>query len=291
VRPRSLTVRGTHDLRLHVLEWSDAGPALLLLHGFGHSARVWDPFVPDLAGRFHVFALDARGHGDSEHDPEYRYHHASIAADLGAVLAGLRAERATLVAHSMSGYAALRFAAREPERVERLVLVDAGPELSGRPQRGEREPPETVYPSPEAYADALARQHPHTPRETLLRLARHWLRPDGEGRFVPRLDPAFLRPRASPDAPANRRSFDRARWAREETLRLWRCAERVRCPTLVVRGELSPMLSAATVARMVGEVMADATEVVIPGAGHAVMLDAPEPFRGALAGFLLADPG
>jgi pimeloyl-ACP methyl ester carboxylesterase len=58
----------------------------------------------------------------------------------------------------------------------------------------------------------------------------------------------------------------------------------------VVRGEHSPMLSAATVARMVGEVMQDARELVIPGAGHAVMLDAPEPFRRALADFLLAPP-
>jgi pimeloyl-ACP methyl ester carboxylesterase len=287
VRPRSLALRGAHDLALHLLEWSAEGPALLLAHGFGHSCRVWDPFVEALTPHYRVLALDARGHGDSAHDPEYRYHHAALAADLEAVLDGLGLPRATLVAHSMSGYAAIRLAAKRPARVERLVLVDAGAQLSGRASRHEGERPEPRYASPEDYAEALAASHPHTPRNTLVRLARHWLRDDGAGHLVPRLDPAFFRPRQHAGAPAHKRGFDRARWAREETARLWRYLAAVECPTLLVRGALSPLLSAETAARMVHEVMRDAREVVVEGAGHAVMLDRPEAFRDALAPFLL----
>lgn len=287
MQPKTLTVRGAHDLELRVLEWSQAGPPLLLLHGFGHSARVWDPFVPELAARYRVLAADARGHGDSDHDPEYRYHHASIARDIEALMRGLALPPASLVAHSMSGYAAIRFAAEQPERVERLVLVDAGAELSGRPRRNEREAPAPSYASPAEYARALARTHPQAPRETLAALAAHWLRPGKGGRLFPKLDPAFFQPRRSPAAPAHKRSFDRERWAREETQRLWRYLAALECPTLLVRGELSTMLSAATAARMVDEVMRDARQVVVPGAGHAVMLDAPESFRRALAEFLL----
>lgn len=286
--PLSHTVRGAHDLRLHVLEWGrrDAEP-LLLLHGFGHSARVWDPFVPDLVDRWRVIAPDARGHGDSEHDPEYRYHHAAVARDVEAILDGLDIARAAVVAHSMGGYAAIRFAAHHPQRVSRLVLVDAGAQLSDRAREAaEREPEDASYESAESYAAALARSHPRASREVLRRLAPHWLRPRPDGRLVPRLDPAFLRPRDSARAPAGKRAFDRARWAREETERLWRYLARIRCPTLVVRGERSPMLSAETAARMVHEVMSDAREVCIPGAGHAVMLDAPAPFRTALLAFL-----
>ena len=105
------------------------------------------------------------------------------------------------------------------------------------------------------------------------------------GRLVPKLDPAFLRPR-TPRDPENRRGFDRARWAREETERLWRYLAAIPCPTLVVRGEKSVILSAETSARMVGEVLPDGREVVVPGAGHAVMLDAPAAFRAALGEFL-----
>lgn len=289
MRPRSLTLRGAHDLELHLLEWSEAGPLLLLLHGFGHSCRVWDPFVDQLAPHYRVLALDARGHGDSAHDPEYRYHHATLAADLEALLDGLGLPRAALVAHSMNGYAAIHLAAKRPARVERLVLVDAGAQLPGRARRHERERAEPSYASPEDYAEALAASHPHTPRQTLVRLARHWLREGGEGRLVPKLDPAFFRPRQGAGTPAHKRAFDRARWAREETARLWRYLAAVECPTLLVRGELSPMLSAETAARMVDEVMRDARQVMVAGAGHAVMLDQPEAFRRALAGFLLPE--
>jgi len=287
VQPRSLQVRGAHDLRLHLLEWSREGSPLLLLHGFGHSCRVWDPFVADLAPRFRVLALDARGHGESEHDPSYRYHHAGLSRDIEAVLDALGIARTTLVAHSMSGYAAIRFGARHPERLQRLVLVDAGAQLSPRARESaERQAPDASWESPAEYAEWLARSHPLATRETLERLAGHWLRPGQAGRLVPKLDPAFLRPRSAPDAPAHKRRFDRARWAREETQRLWRDLAEIRCPTLLVRGARSPMLSAETAARMVEEVMADARQVVIPDAGHAVPLDNPEALGRALSEFL-----
>lgn len=293
MEPVSRQVRGAHDLTLHLLEWSSEGEPLLLLHGFGHSCRVWDPFVADLVSTHRVLALDARGHGDSDHDPEYRYHHAGVAKDIGAVLDDLGLEAATLVAHSMSGYAAIRFAAQEPARVRRLVLVDAGAQLSVRARQGaERQTPDRTFTSPAEYADVLAASHPLTPHDTLVRLASHWLEPRADGRLVPKLDPAFLRPRSSRDAPAAKRSFDRARWAEEETARLWRYLAEIRCPTLLVRGERSPMLSAETARRMVDEVLADGREISVPDAGHAVMLDAPEPFRLALVDFLgAASPG
>lgn len=287
MEPTSRHVRGHHDLRLHLLDWGRGEEPLLLMHGFGHSARVWDPFVADLVDRYHVLALDARGHGDSQHDPEYRYHHAGMAKDLEVVLDELGLESIVLVAHSMGGYAALRFVARHPERVHRLVLVDAGAQLASRARQSvERQAPDATYANEGEYVDAISSAHPFTPRETLLRLAPHWLRETEDGRLAPRLDPAFLKPRSSPDAPANKRAFDRKGWAREETERLWGYCAAVACPTLVMRGEHSPMLSAETTDRMVGQVMKDARAVCIPGAGHAVMLDAPETFRSALLEFL-----
>ena len=125
--PVSHAVQGAHGLQLHLLEWSRQGPALLFLHGFGHSARVWDDFVPGVASRYRTLALDARGHGDSDHDPGYRYHHAGITRDIESVVDALALETLSLVGHSMGGYASIRYAAHHPERVAKLVLVDAGP--------------------------------------------------------------------------------------------------------------------------------------------------------------------
>jgi pimeloyl-ACP methyl ester carboxylesterase len=285
-RPVSRRVPGSDGLWLALREWSDTGPPLVFLHGFGHDSHVWDPFAPDFAACYRTLALDARGHGDSDHDPQFRYHHAALARDIEAVLDALGGAPATLVAHSMSGYASIRVAARSPGRIERLVLVDAGPQLAAAARSGaEREPAEASYADPGEYARALARSHPRVDSATLERLARHWLRARPDGRLEPKLDPAFLRPRSAAD-PEHRRSFDRGRWAREETARLWKLLARVACPTLVVHGEHSPMLSRATVERMLG-VLADGRAVAVPGAGHAVLLEAPEAFRAALRDFLL----
>jgi pimeloyl-ACP methyl ester carboxylesterase len=273
---------------LHVLEWSRTGPPLLFVHGFGHVARIWDANAEHLADRYRTLALDARGHGDSDPDPQFRYHHAALTKDLESATAHLRLDGVTVVAHSMGGYAAIRFASRQPERVARLVLVDAGPQLSASSRAAasaEREPPDASYASAEEFARVLARRHPRARPDALARLAPHALRRRSDGRFVPKMDPTFLRPKSASD-PAHRRSFDRERWAREETERLWEHLGRVRCPTLVIRGEHSPMLSAATVDRMVNEVLADGRAAVVPGAGHAVMLDAPEAFAAALYPFL-----
>jgi pimeloyl-ACP methyl ester carboxylesterase len=289
LQPSARRVPGAHGLSLHLLEWSRDGTPLLLLHGFGHSARIWDPFVPDLATRYRTLALDARGHGDSDRDPEFRYNHAAVTRDVEAVVEHLGLERFVLVAHSMGGYASIRYSARHPERVLRLALVDAGPELSTRSRsaRGaERAGVDRSFASPEAYAAVLARLYPGTEMPTLLHLARHWLRPRQDGGYEPKLDPTFLRPKSAAD-PENRRRFDRAAWAKQEEARLWDCVARIRCPTLVVRGERSNMLSEATQRRMVDEVLADGCSVTIPGAGHALMLDAPEALRAALGAFLL----
>ena len=287
--PLARRLPGAHGLMLNLLEWSREGTPLLLLHGFGHSARVWDPIVPALARRYRVLALDARGHGDSDHDPEFRYDHAAVTRDLEAVLEALGVDRLVLVGHSLGGYAAIRFAARHAEALEKLVLVDAGPELSGASRAGRAERPERPDPSFESaqqYAALLGRLHPRAPARHLESLARHWLREREDGRLVPKLDPAFIRPKSARD-PENRRTFDRARWAREETARLWNGLHAVRCPVLVVRGEHSPMLSADTVEKMLADGLRDGRAVTIPEAGHAVPVDAPGPLADALAEFLL----
>lgn len=308
---RLIRVSGADGLTLAAWDYGGAGPVVCFVHGFGHDHHVWDEIAPAFVGQFRVIALDLRGHGASDRDPGFRYHHVSIGKDLGAALVALGAERVTLVAHSTAGHAAIGFAARFPECLERLVLVDAGAELrasGGGGDRGERRTRDGdgSFASVGDYVAELARHHPAAPPERLARLAAHWLRCRDDGRYEPTLDPMFWRPRVpragkpAGESPAGettsaraseaeKRSvgFDRKAWAEEGEAALWRDLAAIRCPVLAVRGAESPMLSAATVERMTRESLADGRAVEIPGSGHVPMIDQPALFLAALGRFLL----
>jgi pimeloyl-ACP methyl ester carboxylesterase len=105
-----------------------AAPAVAMLHGLlsGNMASWYPAIASPLAERRRVLLYDQRGHGSSTM-PAAGFDLDSQAEDLLAVLAyyGLRAEPVDLVGHSMGALIALRFALRWPERVRRLVLVDA----------------------------------------------------------------------------------------------------------------------------------------------------------------------
>src|SRR6202011_3123778 len=98
---RQTVVRG---LRFHFLEWGrpDA-PAILLLHGGNQSAHSWDLVSLSLSDRYHVFALDQRGHGDSEWSRDLDYSVEAKAADGLAFLDDLALRSPIIVGHSMGG--------------------------------------------------------------------------------------------------------------------------------------------------------------------------------------------
>jgi pimeloyl-ACP methyl ester carboxylesterase len=112
-------------VRLH-RETHGSGPALLLTHGFGESARMWDANIPALAERHQVIAWDIRGHGRSEApDDPAQYTHELALGDMERVLEGT--SDAVLCGMSLGGYLSLAYRLRHPERVRALILVDTGP--------------------------------------------------------------------------------------------------------------------------------------------------------------------
>ena len=132
MEPRSRSVPGADGLSIHLLEWSQEGVPILLLHGFGNEAHIWDDFAPVVAPYYRTIAVDLRGHGDSAHDPKCRYDYQSHVRDLEAITAGLGIDRLVLVGHSLGGRISTLFAASHTERLAGLVLVDAGPDLDAR---------------------------------------------------------------------------------------------------------------------------------------------------------------
>jgi pimeloyl-ACP methyl ester carboxylesterase len=287
MEPRSRRVPGAHGIDLHVLEWSEEGVPLLLLHGFGNDAHIWEDFAPAVAPYYRTLALDHRGHGDSAWDPERRYDHDTMVADVECATAALGIERLVLVGHSLGGRIATLFAGRHPERMAGLVLVDIGPELDPRGilriRMEVESSQEPVFGSVEEYGRLLALHYPAAQPKALLRMARHGVRQRSDGRFVLKMDPALRGAgfAGSPDEAAEReRQMSEAQW---DALR------RVACPTLVVRGAASDVFSAETADQMVDEVLASGRLAVVPRAGHSVMTDNPEGFRDAVAAFVLSD--
>lgn len=104
-----------------------AAPPMVLLHGLGERAASWDPVLDALAARFRVYALDLRGHGDSDWPGSYSF--GLMAADVAGLLDQLGLSAVTLIGHSMGGAVAYRVATSRPDLVARLVVEDAPPGL------------------------------------------------------------------------------------------------------------------------------------------------------------------
>lgn len=98
-------------------------PPVVLLHGLGDSAADWDPVLDGLAARWRVFAVDLRGHGDSDRPGDYSF--TLMRDDVLAFLDTAGRDRVALIGHSMGAVVAVLVAQAAPQRVSRLVLEDA----------------------------------------------------------------------------------------------------------------------------------------------------------------------
>ncbi|MFQ5416098.1 MAG: alpha/beta fold hydrolase [Myxococcota bacterium] len=287
MEPTSKRVTGADRNGIRVLEWSDEGVPLLLLHGFGNEAHIWDDFAPAVAPYYRTLALDHRGHGESDRVPEGQYSYEAMARDVEALTAALGIDRLVVVGHSLGGRVATVFVDRNPERIAGLVLVDIGPELDARGSTRIRMDVEInqdpTFSSHAEYARALTLAYPEAQPQALERMALHGLRQRDDGLYELKMDPAL---RSSARISSESAADDDGGLSQEYQ---WEALARVACPTLVVRGAASDILSADTAEKMAEEVLPNGRLAVVARAGHSVMTDNPEGFEAALAGFLLSE--
>jgi 3-oxoadipate enol-lactonase len=128
--PRSAALKAS-AIRLHR---AGSGPPLVLLHCLGVDHRLWGIAAKGLAQDFTLLSYDLPGHGETP-VPAGPYGIGDLSAQLGAVLARAGIERACLAGISLGGVVAQHFAATEPARVERLVLIDTAPRHDDRLRR------------------------------------------------------------------------------------------------------------------------------------------------------------
>jgi pimeloyl-ACP methyl ester carboxylesterase len=250
-------------------------PTVVLLHGGGQTRHSWDRTAARLAasGRTAV-ALDARGHGDSDWDPEQDYSLDAFATDLVTFLGSLD-RPPVLVGASLGGITALIVAGEHPGLAAGLVLVDVVVEVEAK---GVDRIREFMTANPDGFAtleevaDAIAAYNPLRRRPTNLEGLRKNVRQGADGRWRWHWDPAFMRIDDEPQ-----RKIDPPRLAR--------AAARVEIPTLIVRGAQSDVVSDAGLADMLRRIPgSEAADVA--AAGHMVAGDDNDVFATALESFL-----
>jgi pimeloyl-ACP methyl ester carboxylesterase len=259
---------------MHCLDWGDpSAPPLLFLHGGGQTCRTWDVICHVLADRYRCIALDQRGHGDSEWSYEGDYRAASHATDIAGSLDALGIERAIVVGMSMGCINALEFTLGSPERVKGLVAVDAGPwvEMSGaKPIIGFMDEVGKLDRLEDFLAVAL-RFNPRRDDRLLRSSLLHNLRRRPDGRMMWKTD---LRER-----------LDRISDMEATMIRLRERVGEIECPTLVVRGGESRVLTDDNAARF-ANALKKGDWVRIDGAGHTVQGDQPRALVGAIEGLI-----
>src|SRR5215216_4350643 len=120
VRSQFVTVDG---MNLHLVDYGGEGPPLLLVHGTGLVAQVWGVMAPYLTPHFRVYALDRRGHGDSD-KPEEGYELENAVAEFAGVVERLGGDGWSAVGHSSGGTSLGLATIRRPGLFRRVVMVD-----------------------------------------------------------------------------------------------------------------------------------------------------------------------
>jgi pimeloyl-ACP methyl ester carboxylesterase len=262
-------------MRFHYLDWGTVGrPPIVFLHGGGLNAHTWDLVCLGLRRDRHCFALDQRGHGESEWSPVMDYRTESHVGDLEAFVDHLGLDRFVLVGMSLGGANALAWAGRHSEKLAGLVLVDVGPEV--RTAGAQKIAAFTSNQKPmESLDEVIERAMAFNPRRDreLLRLSlRHNLRQTPRGQWMWKYDQRH-RGKVDPGAAERRRDL------------LWSAVAKVQCPTLVVRGAQSDVFHDEDAERLAGA-LGRGRWVRVENAGHTVQGDNPAGLLTELRAFL-----
>lgn len=252
--------RGLH--RIAYLEWGDPRnrDVLVCVHGLTRTGRDFDPLARALGTQFRVVCPDLAGRGDSDRlaDP-LLYAVPQYVADMVTLIARLDVERVQWVGTSLGGLVGMALAAQPGAPIGRLVLNDAGPVLSRAAlQRiasyvGQVQGFPSIEKAEEYIRTIAAPFGAHSDAQWRF-LTETWLRRNPDGTWRPHYDPRIAEPfRASMP---------------EKDLDVWPVYDAIRCPTLVVRGALSDLLSHHTAREMTLR-GPKARLVEIPGVGHA----------------------
>jgi len=247
------------QLRFQYLEWGnpDSSP-IVLLHGGHQSAHSWDLVSLHLAQNYRVFALDQRGHGDSEWPRDAEYTNDAMSHDAEAFIAALGLQRPILIGHSMGGRNAMLLTRRDPSRLRALAIVDVGPELSdrGRAVIAGFVQANQEFDNLQHFIENVRKYDPYRSPEHIERTVKYNMLQRADGKFISKCDSTPRRlGLVRGQGPSDNITLDEAR--------------EFHLPVLVVRGANSAILAADAGERF-RDALPQGTLVTVPNCGHNV---------------------
>ena len=272
-------------LRLHYLDWGNpSAPPLLLVHGNRDHAHNWDWTAARLRERYHIVAPDLRGHGDSQWSAGSMYAPAEFVYDIAQLVHQQQLAPLRVVAHSLGGNIALRYAGTFPEDVERLVVIEGWGGMV--PPRVQPDAPERMRAWIDAQRSLAARQprryatlddayrrmleaNPHLSADQARHLTTHGTNQNEDGTYTWKFD-NYTHGGHTLDVPS------------DDVRELWR---NIACPVLLITGSESWTRSGGDRDELVG-CFRDARHVVVDNAGHWVQHDQLDRFLDLVEDFI-----
>lgn len=255
-RSRNIVLR---QMRFHFLEWgAPEAPTIVLLHGGHQSAHSWDLVSLHLAQRYHVLALDQRGHGDSEWSRDVGYTNHEMSLDAEAFIGAMGLDRPILMGHSMGGRNSMLLTRRNPSLLRALVIVDVGPELSdhGRAVIAGFVRDNEEFDDLDHFVRNVQKYDPYRTREHIERTVKYNMLQRADGKFVSKCD-------------ANPRRLGIVRGSGPQENITLEEARAFDLPVLLVRGAESRILTAEAAERF-RAALPHGTLVTVPNCGHNV---------------------
>jgi esterase len=262
----NVTVNG---LRIHYLDWGSNGKQpLILLHGIARVAHTFDHLAPHFSKNHHVIAIDMRGHGDSDWDPNGAYLVEDYAKDIEALIAQLKLRNIVLWGNSTGGRVAQVIAGLHPEQVAAVIVEDVGPE---RPREISNRRANRMSQEGNGWAsvDELLAQakldYPRTSEPVLRAFAQQASKQRADGRIVWKRDPAILNGFVPTE--------------------LWGTVRKIKAPIVYILGGASTIVPAETQEQL-RQALPQVEIVTMPGLGHYPSDEKPGDFLAIVDRFL-----
>jgi len=264
---RFVTVDG---LRIHYLDWgSPEKPPLVMLHGIGRVAHTFDHIAPHFIAKYHVVAVDMRGHGDSGWDPKGAYLVEDYVKDIEGLASQLQLRNIVVWGNSTGGRVAQVFAALHPDLVAGVISEDVGPErpaqLAENVARQLKQEDATGWASEVELLVQLKTSYPRTSEVILRDLSHFGVKKRADGRVIWKRDPAI----ANGFVPTE----------------LWRFVRQIKPPIIYILGGRSTVVPATTQEEL-KKALPQVEIVTVPGAGHYPSEEYPSEFLAIADKFL-----
>ena len=272
-----VTVNG---LRIHYVDWGNptalgaeaprakAARPLILIHGLDRVSRTFDHLAPHFTSRYHVIAMDMRGHGDSGWDPEGRYLVEDHVGDVEGLVQQLGLKNITIWGNSTGGRVAQVFAGKHPDLVSAVISEDVGPErprqiADNYSRRVAQE--EAGWATEEELLAQLRKSNAGASDAVLVPYVRYGTKRRADGRLVWKRDPQLVKGFVATD--------------------LWRYVREIKAPILYVIGGRSTIVPLETQDEL-KKTLPKVRIVAMPGLGHYPSDEKPQEFLAIVDEFL-----